>query len=124
MSYWEDLTRSVTDPQGQVMFLACEAEQVLGSAYALLEREDARAGRVGGMWVQPQSRRQGVARALLAQVLCWARKRRLASLCLWAPANRGAAIDLYCQAGFSETGRAECLPSRPALRVVEMCLSP
>jgi hypothetical protein len=29
MSYWEELTRSVTAPRGQVMFLACEGEQRL-----------------------------------------------------------------------------------------------
>src|SRR6266403_5812135 len=58
MSYWEELTRSVTAPRGQVMFLACEGETVLGSTYGLLDRAPREAGRVGGMWVAPAARRQ------------------------------------------------------------------
>jgi hypothetical protein len=35
-SYWDDLTRSVTEPGCHVMFLACEDEHVLGSTYDCL----------------------------------------------------------------------------------------
>jgi hypothetical protein len=38
-SYWEDLTRSVTESGRQVMFLAYEGNDVLGSAYGLLDRD-------------------------------------------------------------------------------------
>src|SRR5262249_25375605 len=65
ISYWEELTRSVTEPGGDVMFLAYEGDDVLGSAYGLLDRARTDAGRVGGMWVGPDWRRRGVGRALL-----------------------------------------------------------
>jgi hypothetical protein len=53
LSYWEALTRSVTEPGHHVMFLACEGETMCGSTYGLLDRERSDAGRVGGMWVAP-----------------------------------------------------------------------
>ena len=84
-SYWEDLTRSVTEPERHVMFLACEGEHVLGSTYGLLDREQSEAGRVGGMWVDPAWRRRGIGRALLQEVFGWARARGLS--CLGADGN-------------------------------------
>jgi GNAT superfamily N-acetyltransferase len=120
MSYWEELTRSVTAPRGQVMFLACEGETALGSTYGLLDRAQREAGRVGGMWVAPAARRQGIGRALLHAVMAWARGRQLTHLGLWAPAHRPAAVALYRQAGFRETGRRGPLPHHPALEIIEM----
>jgi GNAT superfamily N-acetyltransferase len=119
-SYWEDLTRSVTEPGRHILFLACEGERVLGSTYGLLDRERSEAGRVGGMWVDPAWRRRGIGRALLQEVFHWARERKLTRLGLWAPAHSPAAISLYSQAGFRETGTRRRVPTNPGLEVVEM----
>jgi len=119
-SYWETLTRSVTEPERQVMLLACEDDDVLGSTYGLLDRERSGTGRVGGMWVDPAWRRRGVGRALLQGVLGWARERGLSCLGLWAPAHSPAAMALYRQAGFQETGTRRPLPTNPSLQIVEM----
>jgi GNAT superfamily N-acetyltransferase len=80
ISYWEELTRSVTEPGRDVMFLACEGNDVLGSAYGLLDRACSDAGRVGGMWVGRTWRRRGVGRALLQEVISWGRERGLRRL--------------------------------------------
>jgi len=119
-SYWEALTRSVTEPERQIMFLACEDEDVLGSAYGLLDRERSETGRVGGMWVDPAWRRRGVGRTLLQEVFGWARERGLSRLGLWAPAHSPAALALYRQAGFRETGNRRPLPANPSRQIVEM----
>jgi GNAT superfamily N-acetyltransferase len=119
-SYWEVLTRSVTGPERQVMFLAHEGELVLGSAYGLCEANQNETGRVGGMWVEPAWRRRGVGRALLEQVFDWARELGLSRLRLWAPAHRPAALALYGRAGFRETGKRRPLPTNPTLQIVEM----
>jgi hypothetical protein len=42
--YWEELTRSVIEPGRDVMFLACEGNDVLGSAYGLLDLACSEAG--------------------------------------------------------------------------------
>ena len=120
ISYWEELTRSVTEPGRHVMFLACEDDTVLGSAYGLLDRAQREAGRVGGMWVAPAARRRGIGRALLHAVMAWARGRQLTHLRLWAPAHSPAAVALYRQAGFRETGRRRPVPNNPALEIIEM----
>ena len=120
ISYWEELTRSVTEPGGDVMFLAYEGDDVLGSAYRLLDRARTDAGRVGGMWVGPDWRRRGVGRALLQEVISWARERSLRRLGLWAPAHNPAAIVLYSRAGFRNTGDQRPLPTNPTLSIIAM----
>ena len=61
MSYWEELTHSVTEPGRHVKFPACEGNTVLGSAYGLFDHGWREAGRVGGMWVAcPQPCRSGL----------------------------------------------------------------
>ena len=119
-SYWEDLTRSVTESGRQVMVLAYEGNDVLGSAYGLRDRARSAMGRVGGMWVEPAWRRRGVGRALLEEVFRWAREHGLSRLGLWAPAHSLAALALYRQAGFRETGIHRPLPTNPALQILEM----
>ena len=65
ITYWEELTRSVTIPSPHVMFLGCESEDIVGSTYGLMDRSHPDVGRVGGMWVEPAWRGRGVGRALL-----------------------------------------------------------
>jgi ribosomal protein S18 acetylase RimI-like enzyme len=120
VAYWENLTRSVTEPGPHVMFLACEKDQRVGSAYGLLDRERAETGRVGGMWVEPACRRRGVGRALLQAIVARARARGLSRLSLWAPAHSEAALSLYRRTGFRETGACRPLPANPRLQIVEM----
>ena len=72
-SYWDDLTRSVTEPNRHVMFVAFEGDAAVGTTYGILDHERSDAGRVGGMWVEPSQRGRGVGRALLGAVLAWAR---------------------------------------------------
>ena len=119
LSYWEDLTRSVTGSGRHVMFLADEGQDVVGSIYGLRDREN-EAGRVGGMWVEPAWRRRGVGRALLQEVFGWAREHKLSRLALWAPAHSPAALVLYGQEGFRETGKRRPLPTNPSLQIIEM----
>jgi GNAT superfamily N-acetyltransferase len=119
-SYWQNLTRSVTEPGGHVMFLACEGNEVLGSTYGLLDRDRTEAGRVGGMWVEPAWRRHGVGGALLQEVFRWARERGMCQLGLWAPAHNPAALALYRNAGFRATGNRRPLPTDLSLQIIEM----
>jgi GNAT superfamily N-acetyltransferase len=118
--YWEDFTRSVTEPDGDVMFLATEGEHIIGSTYGLLNGWQNEIGRVRGMWVDPMWRGQGIGRALLQEVFAWARERELSYLELWAPVHSEAAIALYLKAGFRKTGNFAPLPTNASLQIVEM----
>ena len=120
IGYWEELTRSVTEPGRNVMFLAREGHDVLGAVYGLLDRVRSDTGRVGGMWVEPAWRGHGVGRALLQEVISWGRERGLRRLGLWAPGHSPAAIALYTRAGFRNTGDRRPLPTNPALSIIAM----
>jgi ribosomal protein S18 acetylase RimI-like enzyme len=120
MSYWDELTRSVTAPDRHAMFLACAGDSVVGSAYGLCDPEESRAGRVGGMWVDPEWRRRGIGTALLQTVLAWARERGFTRLGLWAPAHRPEALALYRGARFVETGRRRSMSSNSDREIIEM----
>jgi GNAT superfamily N-acetyltransferase len=119
-SYWQELTQSVTEPRHQVMFLACEGDQVVGSTYGLRDKERSEMGRIGGMWVETAWRRRGVGRALMLAVFDWARERGLTHLGLWVPTQNLAAVALYHDAGFRPTGSCRPFPSNPLLEIKEM----
>ena len=57
---------------------------------------------------------------LLQQVFNWAREHGLSRLGLWAPSHSPAALALYGQAGFRETGKRRPLPTNPTLQILEM----
>jgi GNAT superfamily N-acetyltransferase len=120
--YWDKLTASVTRPDGQVMFVAEEAGRAIGFAFGLFDRDDPSLGHLGGMWVDPDSRRRGVGRTLTEAVIAWARERKLRALELWVTEGNQAAIDLYAARGFTATGEEDVLPSDPSFRVSRMML--
>jgi ribosomal-protein-alanine N-acetyltransferase len=102
------------------MFLAYEGDAVFGSMYGLRDRESTDTGRVGGTWVEPAYRRQGIGKALLQAVISWAREERFNRLRLWAPVAGVGALALYRQAGFNDTGHRRALPTNIALQVMEL----
>lgn len=119
--YWEQITNSVTEPNGDVMFLAIEDERVVGSVYGLLNPEKKNEiGHVRGMWVEPVWRGQGIGGVLLQEVFSWAREIGLKYLDLWVPTHSEAANALYIKAGFRKTGNFAPLPTDAFLQIAEM----
>lgn len=59
------------------------------------------------MWVAPEARRCGAARALVETARTWARDRGACELALRVTATNLAAIALYLAAGFADTGARE-----------------
>ena len=72
------------------------------------------------MWVDPNYRRRGVARALVAQAVRWAAERGAREVSLWVADHNTAACRLYERVGFRPAGECQPLPSNPA--VTESCL--
>lgn len=123
LSYWEALTRSVTEPDRHVMYLACEGNDVFGSTYGLRDSEGGDMARIGGMWVAPLHRRNGIGRVLLESVLSWSREHGFKRVGLWAPSANAAALALYQHAGFRQTGRRRPLPANAKIETIELELS-
>ena len=59
------------------------------------------------MWVEPDARRSGVARHLVAAVTEDARRRGSRSVILWVAHTNAAAERLYAGCGFVRTGRVQ-----------------
>jgi GNAT superfamily N-acetyltransferase len=122
-AYWVKLTESVTAPGGQVMLVAEMADRPVGLAFGLFDKERAKTGHVGGMWVESRARGRGAGRALLDAAIAWGRSRGLDRLELWVTRGNGPAVRLYERAGFADTGRRDVLPSNPALQTIQMALN-
>jgi ribosomal protein S18 acetylase RimI-like enzyme len=118
--YWNEMTRSVTEPDRHAMFLAEDAAAAVGIVFGLVDRERPDRAHLGGMWVDPTARCRGVGRALVDAVLAWARERGFRDIVLWVAEGNAAATALYERAGFTRTGRRDHLPSNPSLPTCEM----
>lgn len=101
---------------------AAEFAQLLADplCFALVESQGFLIGRaVAGeaeiltLAVAPSARRQGVAARLVQGFLAGARDRDAASVFLEVAADNAAAISLYLQAGFGQTGRRKAYYAQP-----------
>ena len=110
-SYWQEMTRSVTETDRHVMFVAEESGTPIGMAFGTLDPERAEVPHLGGMWVDPTARARGIGRA---------RGCGFGRIALWVTEGNEPAIALYQRMGFAATGRRDRLPANPALGVVEM----
>jgi ribosomal protein S18 acetylase RimI-like enzyme len=113
-SYWDDLVTSTTPPSPQVTFIVERDGVPVGLCFGLVDRTDATAAHLGGMWIDPVARGSGAGRALVDAVVAWARARGFARLELAVTLGNHAAERLYERAGFAWTDRRAPLASNPA----------
>jgi len=119
-SYWDDMTRSVTEPGRNLMLVAEETQGPIGMAFGIVDRDRPARAHLGGMWVEPDVRHRGAGRALADGVIAWARERGFAEMVLWVTEGNKPAIALYERLGFVMTGRRDRLPPNPSLAILEM----
>ena len=72
------------------------------------------------VWVVPDQRGKGVARALVTAVMSFAAASGRGRMTLWVTEGNSAARRLYERLGFRATGRHQPLPSRAAVEEQEM----
>lgn len=73
-----------------------------------------------GMWVDPQARRHGLGRDLVAVLIDWARDSGCSAVELWVTRGNDGARRLYEGFGFAETGDVQPLPSDPCRNEIRM----
>lgn len=106
----EDITGMLADPDVMPAFGAFEAQRLIGFAEAG-ERpwgdgcETAPVGWLEGIYVEPEYRRHGIGRALVAAVAQWATARGYAELGSDAAAPNHISLKCHAQWGFEETKR-------------------
>jgi GNAT superfamily N-acetyltransferase len=98
---WTEQARDHADGHGGVTFFAevdGEAVGMVGGCFA----DDPSVANLVAMWVAPDGRRSGSARALVAAVTEWARAGGAKEVQLWVVDGNEAARRLYESAGFGE----------------------
>jgi ribosomal protein S18 acetylase RimI-like enzyme len=104
-SYWLEM---VEDPA----WVAVDDGHWVGMVRA---RRDGADAQLLSMWVDPVARKSGLGRALVDEVVVWARDEGLTGVELWVAEPNDAAVALYRSTGFIPTGRRQPLPSNPRL---------
>jgi len=96
----------------RIVLIALDGEIAVGTAVGRVNREaEGPQAHLYAMWVAPEARRRGVARALVGAVMRWARMAGARRLVLRVTEPAVAASALYRSMGFAPTGEVE--PLRP-----------
>ncbi|MEA3055732.1 MAG: hypothetical protein QOD30_1164 [Actinomycetota bacterium] len=99
-----------------------ESGDAVGLVGGFRDTPDASYVELVSMWVAPAARRRGVARALIAAVVEWARETGAENVRLWVTCGNDSAESLYRAAGFVETDERQPLPSDPSKEERRMTL--
>lgn len=105
---WEAfLERSEQNPDAGV-FLAMQTDGSVGLMFVGADRE-AETMSIGGMWVDPEHRRQGVAHAMVVAATEWGCRRSARTARLAVTVTNDVAERLYLECEFVPTGETEPL---------------
>jgi ribosomal-protein-alanine N-acetyltransferase len=107
---------AMKSPSARVM-IAGDATGVVGYTVSVFAADE---GELTNIAVAPGSRRRGIARILLADVIEEAGRRGTAHLYLEVRASNQAALALYARAGFREVGRRHRYYSGPVEDAIVM----
>ncbi len=91
-------------------------------AWAIVHTPESKTAHVYQMWVSPQARGKGVARALMNHIVSWADDARLDKIELAVTTDNTAAVALYRSCGFVPHGIQEELRPGSALKAQAMTL--
>jgi ribosomal protein S18 acetylase RimI-like enzyme len=115
--HWRDRARGSTTSR---QFLAWLDKDAVGIA-GLFDEGDGSA-QVVSVWVRPEHRGRGVARALTMAAMDFAAAAGIVRLTLWVTDGNASARRLYDSMGFRPTGNRQPLPSQPSLDEHEMAV--
>ncbi len=125
MERWEGRARKLAEAGEAVGFVAMQGDRAVGFIAGLVGQyrdgaihSDPRdTVTMARAWVDPQSRRSGIGRALAQAVESWACDKGAEMLEVQVTENNGAAIEFYKKLGFVDTGRREPLLSNQTLQI-------
>ena len=100
--YWMTFTRKLTTSGGSRMFMAANGESVAGFVFGV--KKEGAEYRIGGLWVDPLRRKQGLGSLLVQEVVKWAKAdSNTAVIQLWCPV--GSTVSFYESNGFRPLDR-------------------
>jgi GNAT superfamily N-acetyltransferase len=104
----------------QALFAAVDEGVWVGIALGVRWEEDPKDVNLYAMWVDRSSRRHGSGRALVEAVSRWARDLGVRRIVLRVTEGNAAALALYRETGFVDTGAREALREGSGTRTVVM----
>ena len=114
-------SRLESQPGHNVLPLVAEIEnEPVGLASGLIWESEPKVAHVFQMWVAPEKRGQGIAKAMIENIIGWAEARGCESLALSVTTVNKAATNLYQASGFLPSGSLEPLREGSALAVQPM----
>ena len=103
-----------------VTVFAWEGDAVIGTATGKPDPHEDGGREIVAMWVDPAHRREGVATAIIDELVGWARAEGAHSIALWVADDNDSARRAYERCGFAVTGERDIM--RPGIDEVRMRL--
>jgi GNAT superfamily N-acetyltransferase len=122
-SHWVRAAEFRSRGDAAATFIAEVDGRWVGIAAGFRDEDAPDAVQLVSMWVDPDYRRFGLGRRLVATVTAWARQTGASRVELWVTRGNDPAARLYEEAGFVLTGETQVLPSDPCRDENHMLLS-
>ncbi len=98
-------------------------DQPVGLAWCLIHEPALQTACVYQMWVAPEVRGKGIAKALLNQIRTWALTKKCDYVTLAVTTSNDAAVELYLSEGFVPSGQIESLRDGSSIMAQPMKLA-
>src|SRR5262249_23529737 len=108
---WDERAAGGAKGSERATFILIDGGRWQGMAGGIRDPERPDTAELVSMWVAPDLRRQGGARALIGAVAGWARMQGVTRLELWVTDGNAPAVALYRREGFRNAGVSQPLPS-------------
>lgn len=117
---WKSRIAPDKDPHKVLPLIAVYEGLPAGLAFAVIHDSGSGSANIYQMWVTPECRKIGLARALLNRITSWAKNSNLKSLLLYVTTTNTEAVSLYKSYGFLPIGVTEPLRDGSLLEVQPM----
>ena len=123
---WEARARDAASGPRQAIFFATDAHDApVGLAMGVVEQDGSGMAHLYAMWVAPEARGAGAARAIVDSTVAWASEQGAAGMRAAVTVGNDAALRLYERAAFRDTGAREPLGHSGAeAAILERALEP
>lgn len=100
---WQENARRFTLLPPAASFLAYADDTLCGMVNCFVTETNSRTVEMTAFWVAPQQRGQGIADALVAAIISWAKLQGVMTLQAWVVEDNARALGFYRKLGFRET---------------------
>jgi ribosomal protein S18 acetylase RimI-like enzyme len=113
IEHWQaSAQKHATSPQA-VNFFGFLNGELAGMVGAYIADDEPDVANLCAMWVAPETRQQGLGKALVDRVIDWAKQAHVSRVRLWVNHENVNAVQFYWRCGFNDTGNTTVFPIKP-----------